>query len=587
MNQTPNEIRLGNGRACIALALLIALLVGVFWHFLRVQVHYSAHHLGDWGHTFIIPLVTGCLIWSERDRLLARPLASAPSGIGLVLLGLVLYAFTLFGPGQLRMHNAMSIGVTITITGVAVTLCGWASLRVLWFPILYLAAFGQFISPQVLAPVTQRLQDLAASGAFFMFELLGFETTRRGNLITLDSGGVARPLDVAEACSGMRMLMAFLAMGVFIAWTGLPAIWQRVTLVTLGVPIAIVVNILRITTQGVLASMDSSFSAGEAHSALGMLWLLPALLLYLFFLWVLEPFAKEDDSPQPAPVVAITTTRSAPRAYLVMAGLLALCVVGFHLAAGTTGLRSIKGAAPLRTSLDSLPGVVGRWSRQGEDRVYDDTVVDVLGTDLYMDRGYALDGNPRSGMLQLHVAYYTGGATNRPHVPERCWAVHGMIASRESELVPLEALDGRWNHGDRVNVATGAFYPVSSRRHPVTGVESTVHLPVGEHVLRTTLFIDGEDPSLRLVGGYFFIANGRLTPSATAVRRLAYNFDSTHAYFCKVQFTMLDAGSSRDDEELLDDFTALVESMLVDLLPELMRILPDWPAYEDRSDDTG
>ena len=581
MTESNTDIRLSLWQATIALALVVALLLALFWHFLVVQVNYSAQYLGDWGHTFIIPLVTGYLIWCERDRLLARPLASAPAGMGLILLGLAFYCLTLFGPGFLQVHNAKSIGIMITIFGVAVTLCGWASLRVLWFPILYLAAFGQFISPQILAPITERMQDIAASGAFFMFELLGFETTRLGNLITLESDGVARPLDVAEACSGMKMLMAFMAMGVFIAWTGLPTLWQRVVLVALGLPIAIVVNILRITTQGILDSMDSALSVGEAHSMLSLLWLIPAMLLYLFFLWVLEPFAPEDESPEPAPVEAIPVTGGVPRTYLVMVGLLALCTIGVHLVANPTGMRSIKGAAPLRASLDSLPQVVGEWVHFGDDLVYNDTIVDVLGTDLYIDRTYALGGDPRAGLLQVHVAFYTGGVSNRPHVPERCWAVHGMTASRDSELVPLDELTGFWATGDAVNQATGTNYPVHPWRHPVTEIESTIHLPVGDHVLRTTLFADGSDSMRRMVGGYFFIANGRLTPSALSVRRLAYNFESTHAYFCKVQFNMQDFGSSLDDDQLLELFANRVEGMLKDLLPEVMRILPDWPEYEN------
>lgn len=581
---TRQDTTIPPGRAAAALALLVLVLLGLFWHFAVAQVHYVWHHLGDWGHTLVVPLVTGWLIWMERDRLLARPFATAPAGLLLILLGLVAYLATLFGPGFLQLHNARAIGVALTLFGVAVTGCGWSAMRVLWFPLLYLVAFGQYLSPQVLAPVTERLQDLAAGGAHVMFELLGYETTRVGSLLTLDRGGSTRPLDVAEACSGMRMLMAFLALGTFIAWTGLPALWQRVVLVLLGVPIAIVVNILRITTQGILDGWDTGFTVGAAHSTISLIWLVPALLLFLFFMWLLEPFAEAREEPAPEGPPTVVVTASTRTTWFAMIGLLLVAAIGVHVVANTSGLRSVKSAAPLRSALDALPTRLGDWERVGEDLRFEDTVLATLGTTLHLDRVYARSEGPDAAVLQLHVAYYTGGATARPHVPERCWAVQGLTEIRDPVTVALPALDRLWSPGAISNRATGERYPVVVLSHPVTGVAETVHLPVGPHAMRVTLFADPLDPSLRLVGGYLFIANGRLTPNASAVRRLAYNFGDTHAYFCKVQVGLLDAGSPLDDDELIERFERLVEELLAELMPELMRLLPDWPEYEQRSE---
>ena len=585
MDPQTEELNVSPGRAMAALALLVLVLVGLFWHFVAAQAFYSWSYLGDWGHTFLVPLITAYLVWIERDRLLARPFVCAPVGFIVVLTGILLYMLTVFGPGFLQVHNAKAIGVAVTLFGVAIVACGWSAMRVLWFPLLYLVAFGQFISAQILAPVTDRMQDIATTGSFFMFEIMGFETVRVGNLITLESDGQPRTLDVGEACSGMKMLMAFLAMGTFIAWTGLPRLWQRVVLVALGLPIAIVVNILRITTQGILDTWDAGLSVGAAHSTISMLWLIPALLLYLFFLWVLEGFAPEDESPEPEPVESVRVERSAPRIYWMLVMLLAVSAVGVHVVAASTGMRSIKGAAPLRGSLDALPQVIGDWVKVGDDLVYTDTVVEVLGTELYIDRSYARDGDPRNGVFQVHVAFYTGGATNRPHVPERCWAVHGMTASRDPDVIALEDLQDAWAPGEMLNLATGEPYPVATSIHPVTGREELVHLPVGEHRLRVTLFADPANPEMRMVGGYFFIANGRLTPNALAVRRLAYNFSDTHAYFCKVQFTLRAIASDREDDEIVTFYVDEIEDLMQDLMPELMKLLPDWPAYEQRSED--
>ena len=216
----------------------------------------------------------------------------------------------------------------------------------------------------------------------------------------------------------------------------------------------------------------------------------------------------------------------------------------------------------------------------GEDVRYEDTMIETLGTALYVDRAYAVNGDPSEGFLKIHIAFYTGGATNRPHVPERCWAVQGLTASRDPQLMPLDGLRDAWPVGEAVNAATGDSYPVVEVEHPVTRKLERVHLPVGDPAVRVTLFTDPRNPDLRMVGGYFFIANGRLTPNAMAVRRLAYNFSDTHAYFCKVQFTLLNFGSAMTDDQLVEYFREQVEGLMVDLMPEVMRLLPDWPGYE-------
>jgi exosortase/archaeosortase family protein len=86
----------------------------------------------------------------------------------------------------------------------------------------------------------------------------------------------------------MRMLVAFLALGVAMAYVTLPTLWQRILLVALGVPVAIFVNMLRVTTLGILGMINTEFTAGEFHHFIGLIWLVPAFLLYMLILWVLS-----------------------------------------------------------------------------------------------------------------------------------------------------------------------------------------------------------------------------------------------------------------------------------------------------------
>ena len=93
------------------------------------------------------------------------------------------------------------------------------------------------------------------------------------------------------------MLMAFMALGVAMAFTGLRHIWQRIVLVALGIPTAIFVNILRVATLAVLSLYNSDFAAGEFHTFVGLLWLVPAFLIYMGLMWILRKLVDETDDP--------------------------------------------------------------------------------------------------------------------------------------------------------------------------------------------------------------------------------------------------------------------------------------------------
>jgi hypothetical protein len=73
--------------------------------------------------------------------------------------------------------------------------------------------------------------------------------------------------------------------------------------------------------------------------------------------------------------------------------------------------------------------------------------------------------------------------------------------------------------------------------------------------------------------GYFFVANGGHTDSALGVRRLAFRLTDRYAYYLKVQ---VGSGSVQSAEELAE----VSSSLLHELLPEIMRCVPDWSAVE-------
>jgi hypothetical protein len=270
--------------------------------------------------------------------------------------------------------------------------------------------------------------------------------------------------------------------------------------------------------------------------------------------------------------------RRSKAAFVVACLTLAGCAMGFQWAVEYLNVFLKKKPVELRASFSTIPDVIGAWKKLGKDSIFDEAMVESLGTHQYLNRAYAMHGNPSKGLMTVHVAYYTGLIDAVPHVADRCMEAAGHNAKTLPENIPLAIDMSTWRDDPEcVNRRTGKPYPTVLRRHHFTGQWASVHMPVGDLALRTTEFERDDDPAARVYAGYLFIANGRTTPTPDAVRLLAFDKTDEYAYYCKVQFTM--SGSQGFNR---DQFVQQVSGFVSDFLPELMRCLPDWAEVESR-----
>jgi exosortase len=572
-------------------AILAALLLVNFWHFLSAQFMWAVTNPADWGHTLVIPFIAGWFIYLGRERLAAlMPFRTAWTGLVPVVVGLAIYMFCWLGPPTLRHHNLQGGGLSITLFGLVLLFFGWRAMAVLWFPLAYLCVFGQTISGKLMNYVTFPLQDLTSRGAYFALNLIGCDTDRTGNILTVWDNGVEKTLNIAEACSGMRMLMAFLALGVAMAWTGFGRFWQRALLIGLGVPIAILVNILRVVTLGLLSLYSTDFAAGEFHKLIGLLWLVPAFLMYLAVSWMLRQVLVEAPRPAgtvpagdcPPPLMrspadcGVIRFQPQARAALVVACLtLVAGGLGFRLAVAGAQAYLQKRPVPLRDVLDNIPRTLGPWRAGTEDFKLTDEEVESLGTPFTITRTYRNESAGSPVVVGVHIAYYTGMIDAVPHVADRCMVAQGWVPAGLPQNVDLPLDRSAW----RTDTA-GGEYPLLEFRHHITGLPVSVHMPPEPFQIRTTEFRLSKRPADRIFAGYFFIANGHTTPTPERVRMLAFDLQSRYAYYAKVQFTMSAAAETGPAE-----FAAIAAGLCDELLPQIMRCLPDW--VEVRSRATG
>ncbi len=569
-------------RAILGLVVILGCVVWLFWEFFVQQGRFAINQQADWGHTVVIPFIAGYFVWLNRRAILAEPFRPAWSGLVLLVLGVSWYSFIALGPAAFKHHNLMGFGVALTIFGLALLFCGWRPMRWLWFPLGYLVVFGQTLSDTAVLRFTQFLQDIAAHGSYWGLTLFGFDMAKEGNTLRIHQGGEVIPVNIAEACSGMRMVVAFLALGVAMSYRGLDHWWQRVILVLSAFPTALFVNILRVMTLGILATWDSNLADGDFHSMVGLLWLVPAFFIYLGVMWLLrnivvgededesDPDGKEADEP------LFVRFDGRVRATFVAA---VLVLVGggvsltFVMQAMNVYLR--KAPVELRNSLANLPTSVEGWTMLEDYRI-PETGVEELGTDVYLSRTYRADDLPGRPVVHFHLAYYTGTIDMVPHVADRCMVAGGLQKRAGPANRPMSIDREQWGL-DPDHVIDGEPFRVQGSRNWLTGEEMLVRMPQGEFELRTTEFHDPKLPSSRIYAGYFFIANGRLTPEAGGVRILAYQPNDRYAYYCKVQFTI-----SGDEDLEEDDFLGISSGFLELMLTDLMRCLPDWAEVQQQ-----
>ena len=558
----------------LAVATVLAIFAFLFWSFLERQLRFAVEYQADWGHTLVIPFIAGWFVWLNREKILAEPLRPSVTGLVLVVFGVAWFSLCSLGPMLFRHHNLMGADVGLTIFGLVLAFCGWRAMKWLWFPVFYLVAFSQTISDRFLEMLTFELQGIATIGAELGLSIIGYDVARTGHTLDIYEDGRIIPINIAEACSGMRMLVAFLALGVAMAYRGLDNFWLRTVLVLAAFPTAIFINVLRVMTLGILATYDSGFAAGDFHSMIGMLWLIPAFFIYLGIMWILKMMLfDDDDEDESASIVESIRLRFDGRVVgIFVSCVLALVVgqIGFSLGANALQVHLRTEPVPLRRSLSLVPSSLGQW-RSVQDMQLDAAMIEQLGTPSYLNRLYVGDVDQPNKALQVHLAYYTDQIDAIPHVPDRCLVAGGYVQRSANPVnVPVASIGVDWKD-DEVYRLDDVPYPVAVVQDVATDEAVGVRMPTGQPSVRYMEFVDPQRPGRRLHAGYFFIANGRWRPTPAGVKMASFTGGDRHAYYCKVQ--ILSEGDTSYDQAA---YFADIEPFLTVIMPEIMRSLPDW-----------
>jgi exosortase/archaeosortase family protein len=102
----------------------------------------------------------------------------------------------------------------------------------------------------------------------------------------------------------MRLLMAFVALGVAMAYLHDRPVWQRLVLLISTMPIAVLCNVVRVTVTGLIYVLwDPRYAQGVYHDMLGLMMLPLAFSFYGLLAWLMGNIYTEEEAVTPQVIV--------------------------------------------------------------------------------------------------------------------------------------------------------------------------------------------------------------------------------------------------------------------------------------------
>ena len=262
-----------------------------------------------YGHCLLIPPILAWLVYLRKDglkRLAPRPW---PPGAALMLgAGLIWFVGELAGAALLR-----HAGIVTMLMATIPTIFGLAVTRGLAFPIgfaLFMIPVGEQIEPY--------MQTITAHMSVWLLDLFGVPNHMDGVFISIPNGD----FEVAEACSGVRFLIAMIAFGALVSNVCFLSAKRRFWFMVAAIVLPIVANGIRAWGTIYIAHLTTpEFARGVDHIVYGWIFFAFVMALLLGVGWRYFDRPVEDPIVHPERLQVPGTAAGPPNRLLLTAGL--------------------------------------------------------------------------------------------------------------------------------------------------------------------------------------------------------------------------------------------------------------------------
>lgn len=368
--------------AVICLASVGVAYLALFWQTVETMVA-TWYDSKTFNHGFLIVPICAYLVWIRREVL--AKVKPQPEFWALPVVGFLSLVWLVGSVASVQMVQQFAfIGIIQCTVLVAL---GRRATRILAFPLFYLifaVPFGEFLVPY--------LQDLTAVFVVEVLRFISIPVFLDGIFISIPTGN----FEVAEACSGIRFLIATIALGVLFADLTYRSWGRRLAFVALSVIVPIVANGIRAFGIVYIAHMtDHKVAVGVDHIVYG--WIFFAFVTVVLLAIGMTFRERDEYDREPTPETRPMPSVAASKKGYVVSTAVALLLAGVApVYAVSLDLRT----APTITSDFAPPAGGNGWQRVATQ---DDLWKPIFeGADREYRTTYMKNGVP----VTLYVAYY-------------------------------------------------------------------------------------------------------------------------------------------------------------------------------------
>lgn len=255
------------------LALLLTAAGVLYYPFIQKMAQDWAEN-GNYSHGYLVPFISAYMIWALRDQLAETELKPSYWGLGLIVVGLLQLYVAKVGSEFFLQRTS----IIVVLFGISIFLFGGQLTRFIWLPLAYLI-FMVPLPAIIWNRIAFPMQLFSSAITENVVQFIGLSVLREGNVLHLPQ----TTLEVVDACSGLRSLVTMLALSAAFTFLINQAAWKKWLLFLSAFPIAVLVNILRLTGTAILASRyGGDVAQGFLHDFSGLLVFAAGIALLIF-----------------------------------------------------------------------------------------------------------------------------------------------------------------------------------------------------------------------------------------------------------------------------------------------------------------
>lgn len=300
------------------------------------------------GHCLLIPAILAYLVWLRRAELsVLQPRPWLPAATALLIGGIGWMLGELAGVALVR--HAAVVGLLVVSVPLVFGLTIARALTFVLFYALFMIPAGEQLVPL--------LQTVTAWMSIELLGLTGIPAYIDGVFISIPNGN----FEVAEACSGVRFLIAMIAFSVLVAHLCFKGWGRRIAFVASAIALSIIANGIRAFGTIYISHLTTpAFAAGVDHIIYGWIFFAIVMAVLIAAGWPFFDRPVDDPAFDPARLQPVRPA-PAPVAATAMAAVLGTALFAAGPVYGAYANRRLPDHA---TAMVTLPDIAG-WRREG------------------------------------------------------------------------------------------------------------------------------------------------------------------------------------------------------------------------------